>query len=93
MANMDYIRERSDRVTDEQIQCILELGELLLILPHDERPLRLTLMAVQLVGNGVARSQEEAHVMLMEAYAHATNMQLIRWYDDMILKLGTKDLN
>ena len=88
---MDCMREWSDRVTDEQIQCILEIGKLLLILPYDERPLRFTLMASQLASNGVARSVEEANIMLLEAYAHATNMQLIGWYDDMILKLGTKE--
>lgn len=89
---MNCMQEWSDRVTNEQIQCILEIGELLYILPHHERPLRFTLMAAQLADNGVARSVEEANIMLMEAYAHASNMQLIKWYDDMVLKMGTKDL-
>lgn len=57
------------------MQGILELGELIVILAPEDRPYRVTLMAVQLAGDGVARSTDEGYVMLMEAYAHAHLMQ------------------
>lgn len=86
---MDCMQEWSDRVSREHIDRILELGERIMILPVEEKTFRLTLMTSQLVESGIAGSIEEAYVMLMEAYAHASNMQLMKWYEDMLLSLSS----
>ena len=78
---MDCMKEWSDRVNDEQVNRILEIGEYLAVLPADQKPMRMTLAATRLHGEGVARSQEEAYVMLAEALVNSEVMKLIEGYD------------
>lgn len=82
--------EWADKVTNENVDRVLELGVFLSMLPADQKPMRMTLIANSLAGEGVARSQEEAYVMLMEAYAHAEVMKIMAWYDLMLAKLDPK---
>lgn len=81
---MDCMREWSDRMDDVKIQKILGYGEMITRLPPEEKPMRVTLLALQLVDDHLARSIEEGYVILMEAYAHAENMRLMEWYEQML---------
>ena len=78
---MDCRDEWADRVNQEQIEWVLQLGEFLMMLPADQKPMRMTLAASKLWGEGVARSQEEAYVMLSEACVNSEVMKLIEGYD------------
>ncbi len=81
---MDCLHEWSDRVNDEQVVRVLDMGAKLTALPAEERPLKMTLIATQLWGEGVARSQEEAYVMLTDACVHAEVFKLMDQYDVML---------
>lgn len=84
---MDCMQEWADRVCETQLEKILELGEHLVGLPPDEKPFRMTMAASQLAGEGVARSQEEAFVMLTDACVHAEVFKLMDQYDDMLRQM------
>ena len=81
---MDCLHEWSDRINDEQVVRVLDMGAKLTALPAEERPLKMTLIATQLWGEGVARSQEEAYVMLTDACVHAEVFKLMDQYDVML---------
>lgn len=77
----DCMEEWAERVHSENIDRILELGEFIAALPAEQKPLRMTLAASKLSGDGIARSQEEAYVMLMEACVHSEVWRLMGEYD------------
>lgn len=78
------MRDWSDRVVEEQLQRVLDHGEFLQIIPPNEKPMQMTLLAAQLWGDGIARSQEEAYVALADAMAHAQMWKLMDGYDDLL---------
>ena len=49
---MDCRDEWADRVNQEQIERVLQLGEFLMMLPADQKPMRMTLAASKLWGGG-----------------------------------------
>lgn len=79
---MDCRDEWSSRIDSLQIDSILELGEVISSCSHHEKPAKMTLMASQLAGEGIARSQEEAYVMLTDACIHHEVWKLMISYDE-----------
>jgi hypothetical protein len=81
---MDCMQEWSDRVNSENIDRILELGHMLTTLSPEQKPMRMTLCASKLAGDGVARSTEEAYIMLTDACIHAEVWKLMDAYDQTL---------
>lgn len=78
------MRDWSDRSTEVQLQKVLELGEFLQIIPPNEKPMQMTLLAAQIWGDGMTRSQEEAYVALADAMTHAQVWKLMDAYDESL---------
>jgi len=79
--------EWADRVNQAQIERIFALGEYLTKIPEEYKPMKMTLLAMKLKDEGIARSEEEALVMLMEAYAWAEVQKIMDYYDGVLEKL------
>lgn len=84
---MDCCNDWEHQINQEQLTRVLELGEVIQMLPPDARPLRAKMMALKLCQDDVAASPEEAFCMLMEAYAHAEVTKILQWYEDMLMRI------
>lgn len=84
---MDCMTEWADRVNKAQIERIFDLGEYLTKVPEELKPMKMTLLAMKLKDEGIARSEEEALVMLMESYAWAEVQKIMDYYDSVLAKL------
>lgn len=82
----DCMEEWEDRVDHENVHRVLELGEVLMALPANQKPFRLTMAASKLAGEGVARSEEEAYTMLTDACVQAALLPMVQAYDEELKK-------